>query len=337
LASGSGGGKPGRSGAAGSRPWPRPREVVRRAARLPASLVERWRRFGRLERRNLLLGLLFVSPWLVGFFAFLAYPIVYNVWLGFTDSSGFGEAEFIGLDNYRRMRDDELFWKSLYNTLYYTFLAVPIGLCVAIVLAVAMNQRVREVPVYRAALFLPSVLPIFALSFIFVWLLNPRYGLVNYFLTSLGFDAINWLSDPTWARLSIVMLAQLGAGQFAVIFLAGLRAIPATLYDAAAIDGATTWRMFRHVTIPLLTPLILYDVIIGIGFGLQVFTQAYIITDGGPNNATLFYVLYLYRQAFRYGDFGYASALSCVLFLISITLALIVFRASRRWVHYELE
>jgi multiple sugar transport system permease protein len=312
-----------RSGAARSRPWPR--------------LAERWRRFGRLERRNLLLGLLFVSPWLVGFLAFLLDPIVSNVWFGFTDYSGFGKAEFIGLDNYRRMVDDDLFWQSLYNTLYYTFLAVPIGLVVAIVLAVAMNQRVREVPVYRAALFLPSVLPIFALSFIFVWLLNPRYGLVNYLVTSLGFDSINWLGDPNWARLSIVMLAQLGAGQFAVIFLAGIRAIPTTLYDAAAIDGATAWRIFRHVTIPLLTPLILYDIIIGIGFGLQVFTQAYIITDGGPNNATLFYVLYLYRQAFRYGDFGYASALSCVLFLISVALALIVFRSSRRWVHYELE
>jgi multiple sugar transport system permease protein len=295
------------------------------------------RRLGKLERRRLLTGLAFISPWLVGFLAFLVYPILSNVWYSFTDYSGFRPAEFVGLDNYSRMKGDTLFWKSLYNTLYYTFLAVPVGVVVAVGLAVAMNQKVREVSIYRAALFLPSVLPLFALSFIFIWLLNPRYGLVNHVLAKFGVAPINWLGDPTWARLSIVLLAQLGAGQFAVIFLAGLRAIPTTLYDAAAIDGAGPWSKFRKITIPLLTPLILYDVIIGIGFGLQVFTQAYIITQGGPDNSTLFYVLYLYNQAFRYGDFGYAAALSVVLFVISLFLALIVFWTSRRWVHYELE
>jgi multiple sugar transport system permease protein len=300
-------------------------------------LSRRRRPSSRLERRNLLLGLLFISPWLVGFLAFLAYPIVSNVWYGLTDYTGFGSADYIGLDNYRRMKDDALFWKSLYNTLYYTLLAVPVGVVVAITLAVAMNQRVREVAVYRAAIFLPSILPIFALSFIFIWILNPRYGLVNHGLGLVGVESINWLGDPTWARLSIVMLAQLGAGQFALIFLAGMRAIPATLYEAAEIDGAGTLRRFRHITLPLLTPLILYDIIIGLGLGLQIFTQAYIITEGGPNNATLFYVLYLYRQAFRYGEFGYAAAMCWVLFLISLVLALIVFRTARRWVHYELQ
>jgi multiple sugar transport system permease protein len=281
--------------------------------------------------------MLFISPWLVGFVSFLVYPIVANVWYSFTDYSGFGEAEFIGLDNYSRMRSDDLFWKSLYNTLYYTLLAVPVGVVVAITLALAMNQKVREIPIYRAAIFLPSVLPIFALSFIFIWILNPRYGLVNHALGAVGVESINWLGDPTWARLSIVLLAQLGAGQFALIFLAGMRAIPSTLYEAAMIDGAGALRRFRHITLPLLTPLILYDIIIGLGLGLQIFTQAYIITEGGPNNATLFYVLYLYRQAFRYGDFGYAAALCWVLFVISLVLAIAVFRTARRWVHYELQ
>lgn len=303
----------------------------------PARRHARRPRPGRLGRRNFLLGLLFISPWLVGFLAFLVYPIVANVWYSFTDYSGFGEAEFIGLDNYSRMRGDHLFWKSLYNTLYYTLLAVPVGVVVAITLALAMNQKVREIPVYRAAIFLPSVLPVFALSFIFVWILNPRYGLVNHALGAVGVESINWLGDPTWARLSIVMLAQLGAGQFALIFLAGIRAIPSTLYEAAMIDGAGALRRFRHITLPLLTPLILYDIVIGLGLGLQIFTQAYIITEGGPNNATLFYVLYLYRQAFRYGDFGYAAALCWVLFLISLVLAVAVFRTARRWVHYELQ
>jgi multiple sugar transport system permease protein len=311
--------------------------VLARVVAAPARLASRRRRLGRLERENLLLGLLFISPWLIGFLAFLLYPILSNVWYSFTDYSGFGTPEFTGVENYRRMAHDALFWKSLYNTIYYTLLAVPIGVVVAITLAVAMNQKVREVAVYRAAIFLPSILPIFALSFIFIWILNPRYGLVNYALQKLGFESINWLGDPTFARLSIVMLAQLGAGQFALIFLAGLRAIPTTLYEAAEIDGASAWRRFRYITLPLLTPLILYDIIIGLGLGLQIFTQAYVMTDGGPENATLFYVLYLYRQAFRYGEFGYAAALSWVLFLISLVLALAVFRTARRWVHYELE
>jgi multiple sugar transport system permease protein len=311
--------------------------VAEEVAAAPSRPRAKRHRPGRLGRRNFLLGLLFISPWLVGFVAFLVYPIVANVWYSFTDYSGFGEAEFIGVDNYTRLRNDDLFWKSLYNTLYYTLLAVPIGVIVAITLAVAMNQKVREIPVYRAAIFLPSVLPIFALSFIFIWILNPRYGLVNHALGAVGVESINWLGDPTWARLSLVMLAQLGAGQYALIFLAGMRAIPSTLYEAAMIDGAGALRKFWHITLPLITPLILYDIVIGLGLGLQIFTQAYIITDGGPNNATLFYVLYLYRQAFRYGDFGYAAALCWVLFLISLVLAIAVFRSARRWVHYELQ
>jgi multiple sugar transport system permease protein len=311
--------------------------VFARVGRVPARIARRRRRLGRIERENLLLGLLFISPWGVGFLAFLLYPILSNIWYGFTDYSGFGTPEFTGLDNYRHMAHDPLFWQSLYNTIYYTLLAVPLGLVVSIALAVAMNQRVREVAVYRAAIFLPSILPIFALSFIFIWLLNPRYGLVNAGVRVLGFEPVNWLGDPTFARLSIVLLAQLGAGQFALVFLAGLRAIPRTLYEAAEIDGATAWRAFWNITLPLLTPLILYDIIIGLGLGLQIFTQAYVMTDGGPENATLFYVLYLYRQAFRYGEFGYAAALSWILFLISLILAIAVFRTARRWVHYEME
>jgi multiple sugar transport system permease protein len=311
--------------------------VFARVVSVPGRIARRRRRLGRIERENLLLGLLFISPWGVGFLAFLLYPVLSNIWYGFTDYSGFGTPEFTGLDNYRHMAHDALFWQSLYNTLYYTLLAVPIGLVASIALAVAMNQKVREVAVYRAAIFLPSILPIFALAFIFIWLLNPRYGLVNAGMRVLGLEPVNWLGDPTFARLSIVLLAQLGAGQFALVFLAGLRAIPRTLYEAAEIDGASAWRAFRHITLPLLTPLILYDIIIGIGLGLQIFTQAYVMTDGGPENATLFYVLYLYRQAFRYGEFGYAAALSWILFLISLILAVAVFRTARRWVHYEME
>ncbi|MBF6595541.1 MAG: sugar ABC transporter permease [Thermaceae bacterium] len=289
----------------------------------------------RRERYNLMIGLLFISPWIIGFLAFLVYPIVSSAYLSFTRFSGFGVAQWIGWGNYTRMAQDALFWKSLYNTAYYTLLAVPIGVVVATVLAVAMNQRLREIPIYRAALYLPSVLPIYALSFIFIWLLNPRYGLLNLVLRWFGVPPIDWLGNPEWAKFSIVLLAQLGAGQYALIFLASIRGIPQTLYDSAEIDGATQWHKFRFITLPLITPVILYDVIIGLGLGLQVFAPSYIITSGGPVNSTLFYVYYLYNNAFRYSQVGYASALSWVLFILSVVLAYGIFRWSRRWVNYE--
>jgi multiple sugar transport system permease protein len=287
------------------------------------------------EWKNVFLGLLFISPWIVGFLAFLVYPILSSGYMSLTDFSGFGDMTWVGTDNFKHMFSDELFWKSLYNTLYYTILAVPVGAIIAIILALAMNQKLVEIPIYRAALYLPSVLPVYAVSFIFIWLLNPRYGLVNLATSAVGLPSINWFGDPAWAKLAIVMLAQLGAGQYALIFLAGLRGIPQTLYDAAEIDGASSWRKFWHITLPLLTPVILYDIIVGLGLGLQVFEQAYITTNGGPVDSTLFYVFYLYNNAFRYGQMGYAAAMSWFLFVISLLLALLVFWWSKRWVNYE--
>lgn len=297
-------------------------------------------RFGltRKERYNLLIGLLFISPWILGFLAFLVYPIIASAYLSLTEVTGFGKAietNWVGLANYQYMFSDELFYKSLYNTLYYTVLAVPVGLVVAIVLALAMNQKLPEIPIYRAALYLPSVLPVFAVSIVFIWVLNPRYGIVNLVLGWFGAPSINWFGDPAWAKLAIVMLAQLGAGQYALIFLAAMRGIPQTLYDAAEIDGATGWTKFRHITLPLITPVILYDLIVGLGFGLQVFEQAYITTNGGPADSTLFYVFYLYNNAFRYSQMGYAAAQGWLLFVISLLLAWVIAWWSKRWVNYE--
>lgn len=288
------------------------------------------------ERRNLLKGLLFISPWIVGFLAFTVYPLLYSLVLSFTRYSGFQPPIWLGWQNYTRLFTDSLIWTSLYNTLFYTLLAVPIGIVVAILLAVAMNHSVREVAVYRAALYLPSILPIFALSFIFLALLNPGYGLVSYILASLDLPQINYLSDPNGAKIIIVAMAQLGAGNAALIFLAGLRGIPPTLYEAARIDGAGSIRSFLSITLPLLTPIILYNLITGLSAGMQVFTQAYILTGGGPNNATLFYVYYLYNNAFRYAQLGYASAIALVLFVIGLLLAFALFIAMKRFVHYEL-
>jgi multiple sugar transport system permease protein len=290
----------------------------------------------RGERRKLMVGLAFISPWLIGFFIFLLYPIYYSFKLSFTYYTGFGIPENIGFENYRLMFSDSLFWTSLVNTLYYTGLSIPIGMVVAMLLALAMNQNVKEISIYRAAFYLPSLLPLFAVSFIFIALLDPRRGIVSRFLAFFGAPTVDWFGNPDTAKIALVILAQFGAGQMALIYLAGLKAIPMTLYDAAEMDGAGLWRKFRDVTLPLMTPVILYNVILGISAGLQVFTQAYIITNGGPANATTFYVFYLYNNAFRYSQFGYASAMAWVLFLISFVLAILVFRIASKRVHYDL-
>ena len=294
-----------------------------------------------IRNRNLRNGLLFVSPWILGFLAFQLYPIVYSLQLSFTRYSGFGSPTPIGLDNFRRLFADPLFWQAAYNTLYYTALAVPIGVVVAIVLALAMNQKVREVAVYRALLYIPSILPIFALSFVWIVFSNPRYGLLNHLSRLVGLPVIDWIGDPRWSKLSLVLLAQLGAGGPALIFLAGLRAIPSELFESAHIDGAGPIRRFFRITLPLITPVVLYGIILGLSLGLQVFTQAYIITSSGtmagPNNSLMFYVLYVYRNAFQFSQMGYASALVWVLFMVSLVLALIVFRWAKSWVHYEIE
>jgi len=296
-------------------------------------------RLGAIERRNLKWGLLFISPWLIGFIALGVFPIVYTFFLSLTRYSGIRPPVIIGIGNYQRMLADPLFIKATSNTLFYTILAVPIGAVIAMTLALAMNRKVREVSVYRAIYYLPSILPVFAISFIFVVLLNPAYGLVNLVLSTLGLPSPNWIGDPNYSKLALVMIAQLGAGQWALVFLAGLRGIPIELYESAEIDGAGAWKKFRNITWPMMTPIILYDLIIGISFGLQVFTSAYILTGGGgfgagADNSLLMYVFYLYKQAFQFGQMGYAAAMSVVMFAVSLFLAFAVFRWARGWVFY---
>lgn len=297
----------------------------------------------RIARRNLKNGLLFISPWIFGFLAFQVYPILYSLRLSFSEYSGFGTPVNNGFANFAQMFKDDLFWKSAYNTLYYTLLAVPIGVVVALVIAIAMNQKVREVAIYRAILYIPSILPIFALSFVWVVFLNPRYGLFNAFWHLLGFRTVDWIGNPAWTKLSIVIMAQLGAGGPALIFLAALRGVPKEILESAEIDGAGAGRRFFSITLPLITPIILYDIILGLSLGLQVFTQAYILANGaagtttaGPRNSLLFYVFYLYKSAFQYTQMGFAAALAWVLFIVSVVFALLVFRWAKSWVHYDI-
>jgi multiple sugar transport system permease protein len=300
---------------------------------------QRYSQMGRIERRNLKLGLLFVSPWIFGFLVFFVYPFFYTFRISFTRYSGFQDPEWIGLENYRDLLSSDQFWKATYNTFYYTLIAVPVGAAVAMILALCMNQALKETSIYRTILYLPSVLPVFALSYVWRSLLDPSQGFFNQILINLGLPNVNWFGDPRYSKIALVLLAQFGAGQVAIIFLAGLKGIPGSLYEAAMLDGANSWRRFWGITLPLMTPVILYDIILGVSLGLQIFTQVFIIfgnnPPGSPVGSTLMYVPSLYNNAFRYSEMGTASALSMILFAITIALSVLIFRSARRWVHYD--
>jgi len=288
------------------------------------------------ERSNLVKGLLFISPWIIGFLVFNIYPTIYSIYLSFLSYSGMQAPVWLGLQNYTRMVGDDLFWQSLYNTLYYAVFAVPIGLIVGLILAIAMNRNVKEIAIYRAALYLPGIMPIFALALTYIILINPQFGVISYFTTLFGLPQSDYLSHPDSARLVIVTLAQFGAGGTALVFLAGMRGIPQTLYDAARIDGANRFHTFFSITLPLISPLILFYLLTSLTGALQVFDAAYIITGGGPNNGTLFYMYYVYNNAFRYAQLGYASTLALVLFFIGVVLSILLYKLSQRFVSYEL-
>lgn len=281
------------------------------------------------------LGLLFVSPWVAGVLIFVVYPLVYSLAISLTQHSGMQSPSFIGLQNYITAALDPMVHISVGNTLYYMAIAVPVGMVIALLLAMAMNRQVREVALYRTILYIPSLIPAFALSFIFIVFVNPQFGIFNRFLSLFGAPDTNLLGEPSLAKIVIIVMGQLGAGNAALIYLAGLRNIPTTLYEAARVDGASQWTQFVRITLPLLTPTILFNLITGMSGAMQVITEAFIMTGGGPDNSTLFYMLYLYRNAFSYGQLGYASALAVLLFLFGMLLAGLIFVVSRRFVHYD--
>lgn len=289
------------------------------------------------EKRQLRTGLLFVSPWLLGVIIFVLYPLIYSFVISLTEYSGMNAPTWVGMQNYVSAFVDPLVHIAVGNTIYYMLIAVPVGLFVALVLALAMNQNVREVALYRTILYIPSLIPAFAMSFIFIVFVNPQFGIVNRFLGLFGMPDTNLLGDPSLVKIVIIVMAQLGAGNTALIFLAGLRNVPDTLYEAARVDGAGRMRQFRLITLPLLTPTILFNLITGISGAMQIFTEAFILSSGGggPDNSTMFYMLYLYRNAFAYGQLGYASALAVLLFLFGIFLAGLVYWLSRRFVNYD--
>jgi len=282
-------------------------------------------------------GYLFILPWLIGFGVFVLGPTVASLFISLLRADMLTPAKFVGISNYAQLLVDPLFWKSLVNTFYYTFTTVPLGIVVGLGFALALNQRIRAVNFFRTVYYLPSVVSVVALSLVWMWLLNPEIGLVNSILGRLGLPQPAWLFSETWAMPSLIIMSVWFVGPNIVIYLAALQGIPNYLYDAVEIDGAGTLEKFRYVTLPMITPAILLTLIMNTIWSFQVFTQAYIMTDGGPNNATLTSILYLYRQAFQYFHMGYASALAWLIFAIILGITLIFFKSSSIWVFYEAE
>jgi multiple sugar transport system permease protein len=227
-----------------------------------------------------------------------------------------------------------LFWKSLWITFKYSFVAVPVGIVAGVALALLLNLEIGGISVYRTIFYIPSIVPVVATSVVFVWILNPQIGLVNGILRRFDIIGPAWLQDTKWAFWSLVFMSLWGVGGSMIIYLAGLKDIPLTLYEAAIIDGAGAWQRTRHVTLPMITPVIFFNLIMGVIGSFQYFTQAFIMTQGGPEDSTNFYALYLFNRAWRYLDMGYASAMAWILFVMVMVFTVLIFRTHHRWVYY---
>jgi multiple sugar transport system permease protein len=288
-------------------------------------------------------GYAFIAPWLIGFLLLTAGPMAVSVYLSGTSWTMLSPPVPVGLANYETLlSDDPLFVTSLLNTLYYVLFAVPLGLLVSLVLAMLLHQQVKGIGLFRTLFFLPSVTNLVAVSMLWIWIFNPEYGLLNSMLAVIGIKGPLWLQSEAWAKPSLILMSLWGVGGTMMVFLAALQGIPQELYEAADLDGAGRFRRLIHITLPMISPAMLFNLVIGVIGSFQVFTQAYVMTgtaqpgsEGGPNNATLFVVLYLYKKAFQEFRMGYASALAWILFALILAVTLIQLRLSKRWVHYE--
>jgi multiple sugar transport system permease protein len=294
-------------------------------------------RFSGPGPREAAAGYAFISPWLLGFVVFAAGPLLASLALSFTNWDLLGTPAFVGTANYTRLVHDELFWDSLRVTGIYALGRVPLGIVVGVLVALLLNQRVRLLGFWRVLYYLPVVLPPVAVSLAWSWIYNPEYGLLNGFLKS-AFG----LTGPEWLRSEVLVLPSLivvglwaSAGRSMILYLAGFNSISRELHEAAEVDGAGSIRRFLTITLPLLTPTIFFNLVIGLIDAFKVFTQPYVMTGGGPNHASLMYVFYLYQNAFSRFQMGYASALAWVFFVVVMALTLIVFRGARSWVYYE--
>jgi len=278
---------------------------------------------------------IFMAPWWVGFSLLIGGPIVFSILLSFTRYDVLTPARYVGLQNYRDVLADPLFYKSIVNTAYM-LIRVPLGMILSLGLALLLNRAVRGIGFYRSAFFMPAVVPMVAASMLWMWIFNPAQGPINQFFALLNIEGPRWLDDPNWSKPALIIVNLWMAGSGTIIWLAGLQSIPHQLYEAASIDGAGAWKQFRHVTIPMLSPFILFNAIIGVITTMQIFVEAFVMTPNGqPGDSTLFYSYYLFKQAFEYFRMGPASAMAWILLVIVLILTAIQLWASKKWVHYE--
>jgi multiple sugar transport system permease protein len=297
--------------------------------------AKRARGLSRGERGRLVAGLLFVSPWLVGFSLFMLYPIVSSLYYSLCEFSVLQPPQFIGLANYADLLSDDVFRLALRNTVFYAAFALPLGIMLALSVAMLLNTNVRGMAFYRTIFFLPSLLPTVALAILWMWIFNGQYGILNFVLGKVGITGPGWLSDPHWSKPALVVLSLWGVGHAMVIYLAGLQDVPVQLYEAADLDGANWLQKIHHVTLPSVSPVILFNLIMGIIGTFQYFAIPYVMTPNGtPARSAYFLAVNLYDNAFTYLRMGYASAMAWVLFTIVLILTLIALRLSARHVHY---
>jgi multiple sugar transport system permease protein len=307
--------------------------------------VEADSRYGALtvEKRRRLSGrtreaiecYIFMLPVILGLLLFYLGPMIASLYFSFTNYDMLSAAEWVGVQNYQDLANDDLFWKSLRVTVMYSTISVPLVLAVALVLALLLNQKFKGVTFFRTVYYLPTVMSGVAVATLWKWIFNTDYGVLNLLLDKIGIRGPSWLTDESWAIWALILTSLWTVGGSMLIFLAGLQSIPNDLYEAAEIDGAGSWSKFRNITFPLLSHVTFFNLVLGIIGALQVFTEGWVLTKGGPNNSTMLLSIYLYRNAFEYLKMGYASAVAWVMFLIVLVLTLAVFKSAPMWVHYQ--
>jgi multiple sugar transport system permease protein len=311
-----------------------------RASSILTQLRERLRRrtvMGPLAKRRERWFYLMISPWLIGFIAFQAGPIIAAGLLSFNDYSLTRGATWVGLKHYETLLADPLAIRTFWNTAYYAFVSVPLGIVVAFVLAILLNQKLRGINVFRTIFFVPAVVEGVAVYMLWGWIFNPRFGLINALLDLVGIRGPAWLASENWAMPAMIIISLWRVGWMMLIYLAGLQDIPQEYYEASEIDGASRWQMFWHITIPLISPVTFFLFVTGLIFAMQIFTPLYVLTRGGPNNSTMTLSLLIFFAAITFDRMGYASALAMLLFMVILLITLAQFLGARRWVHYTSE
>ncbi|GGD46893.1 carbohydrate ABC transporter permease [Paenibacillus nasutitermitis] len=288
-----------------------------------------------LKKKEAIAGYLFTLPAILGLLIWTIGPMIASLVISLTDWQIISGANWVGFDNYKTIFTDDLFFKkSLLVTVYFALGSVVFTMLASIIVALFMNYEVKGQALFRTVFYLPTIVPAVASSMLWVWLFNPDFGLLNAVLKAVGLPSLMWIYDETTVIPSLILMSMWGCGSAALIILAGLQDVPKHLLEAVEIDGGNSWHKFRFVTVPMITPVIFFNLVMGLIGSLQAFTQAYVMTGGGPNNGTLFYVFLIYREAFQQNHFGYASALSWILFALIAVLTAVVFKSSKGWVHY---